>query len=240
MQLMTIETEGGAFTGYRWDAPARGPAIVLLQEIFGVNANIRGLAEQFATKGFTVLAPDMFWRLQPGTDLSYSEEDRQIAFDLYGRFDFDAGVEDVGAAVAAIRRHPSCDGRVAIIGYCLGGLLAYRTAARFDPQLAVAYYGGGIERHLDEMDEVSCPLLLHYGAVDGHIPPAAVEAVRVAATGRKNIRVEVYPDAGHAFANKSRPTMYNGLASGRADALTETYLDAMRIGRDGIRGRPLA
>jgi carboxymethylenebutenolidase len=235
MQTVTVETEGGAFAGYLWEAVGRGPAIVLLHEIFGVNANMRGLAERFAATGFTVLAPDMFWRLQPGTDLSYSEQDRQIAFDLYGRFDVDAGVQDVGAALAAIRRHSSCDGRVAVIGYCLGGLLAYRTAACFDPQLAVAYYGGGIEKHLDELNDVSCPLLLHYGDSDGHIPSAAVEAVRIAVRGHENISVEVYANAGHAFANKSRPTMYNEVASERANALTDAYLDALRLGRTAIR-----
>ncbi len=185
-----------------------GPGLVVLQEIFGVNANIRAIAERFAEEGYVAIAPDMFWRAEPGFDVGYSEADFGAAFAHYKGFDIDRGVADIGATIAALRALPECTGKVGVIGYCLGGLLTYLTAARYDVDAASAYYGGGTDQYLAEAGNVTCPIIFNFGGADGHITPDAVEAVTKAFAGRDNATVYVYPGADHAFANADRPS-YN-------------------------------
>ena len=176
--------DGGAFSGYlAVPGSGSGPGIVLLQEIFGVNANIRAVADAYAEEGYVVLAPDLFWRLEPGVALGFGEADMQKAFALYGRFDVDQGVRDIAASVAALRGMAACTGQVGAIGFCLGGLLAVLAAARAGVDCAVGYYGVGIEGVLDEAAGISVPLLLHFGATDAHVPPAAVAAITARLSG---------------------------------------------------------
>jgi carboxymethylenebutenolidase len=198
--------DGGSFKAWlATPESGSGPGLVILQEIFGVNANIRALADRFAEEGYVVLAPDLFWRQQPGTDLGYSEVDFGKAYALYQGFDIDQGVADIGAAIVALRGLPECSGKVGVIGYCLGGLLTYLTAARHDIDAASSYYGGGIDKYLGEAGRVRCPIAFHFGGADGHIPPASVEAVTKAFAGVETASVYVYPGADHAFANADRP-----------------------------------
>ena len=199
--------DGGTFKAFL-ATPERGsgPGVVVLQEIFGVNANIRALTERFAEEGYVAIAPDMFWRAQPGFDVGYSEADFGAAYALYQAFDIDKGVADIGATIAALRALPACTGKVGVIGYCLGGLLTYLTAARHDIDAASAYYGGGTDQYLAEADKIACPIIFNFGGADGHIPAAAVEAVTKAFAGRENAAVYVYPGADHAFANADRPS----------------------------------
>ncbi len=198
--------DGAGFKG--WFAvpdSGSGPGLVVLQEIFGVNANIRATADRFAEEGYVVLAPDMFWRLKPGFDVGYSQPDMEAAFALYRQFDIDQGVVDIGAAIAALRAQPECTGKVGVVGYCLGGLLTYLTAARHDIDAAVAYYGGGIDAYLAEAGQVKCPIIFQFGGADTHITPAVVQAVTQAFADRDEATVYVYPEADHAFANADRP-----------------------------------
>jgi carboxymethylenebutenolidase len=209
MQEVRIgDGEGDSFLGWLQPAAAPGPGILLLQEIFGVNAQIRSLARQFANRGFPTFAPDLFWRSRPRTDLGYSDADRAMALSLYRDFDVQAGVRDVGMAFDALKSHPSCDGRVAIVGYCLGGLLAVLAAAQHEPDAVVAYYGVGIEQHLQKFSHISCPALLHFGDEDSHVPAHALADIVSAADAMSNVRVAVYEGAGHAFANEQRDDLY--------------------------------
>jgi carboxymethylenebutenolidase len=208
MSATTIEItvpDGGAFTA-RLSLPesGEGPGLVVLQEIFGVNANIRAIADRFAEEGYVVLAPDVFWRQEPGVDLGYTEADWGHAFALYQGFDVDQGVADIGAAIAALRARPECTGKIGVIGYCLGGLLTYLTAARHDVDAAIAYYGGGIDKYLAEAGQVTCPIIFQFGGADSHIPPESVAAIAEAFAGRDNAAVYTYPGADHAFANADR------------------------------------
>ena len=131
-------------------ASGSGPGILLLQEIFGVNSSMREVADYYAEEGYVVLAPDLFWRLEPGIELGYSEADFSKAFGYYQRFDANQSIKDAADALKVLRARPECIGKVGALGFCLGGKLAYLTAARTDVDCAVSYYGVGIEADLGE------------------------------------------------------------------------------------------
>ena len=192
--------DGGQFRGYLSLPPkGKGPGIVLIQEIFGVNSHIRGVADQYASDGYTVLAPDVFWRMQPMLDIGYGPEDMQKGMGFLQKMDFAAAVKDLGATLSALRGLPECAGKVASIGYCMGGLLSYLSAANAGVDAAVCYYAGGVHTKLDEAKKIKCPILFHFGGNDGHIPATAVEAVKQTFSGRDGVRIDVYPGAGHGF-----------------------------------------
>ena len=199
--------DGGRFRGYlSVPESGGGPGIVLLQEIFGVNRHIRDVADLYAEEGYAVLAPDLFWRLEPGVELGYGDADRQRALELRRRFDVERGVDDIAAAVGFLSARPECTGQVGALGFCLGGRLAYLAAARAGVDCAVGYYGVGIEQSLDEAARIACPMALHFGAEDDHVPPEAVERIRAAFAGRGDVGVHVYPGAGHGFNCPERPS----------------------------------
>lgn len=204
---------GGRCTGFlSLPAKGTGPGVVLVQEIFGVNPVIRAAADLFAEEGYVVLAPDLFWRLQHRVELGYDLPDRDQALDLLRRFDVDSGVKDIGAAVDWLRTSPECTGKVAVIGFCLGGLVAYLAAARCKVDAAIGFYGVGIERHLDEADRITCPLLLHFGEQDTHAPPEAVQQIRAALAARPDATVMVHAGVGHAFYLPGRASYHRSAA----------------------------
>lgn len=181
-----------------------GPAVIVLPEIFGINQHIRDVADFYAEEGYVALAPDVFWRVEKDVELGYSDAERDKALELLGRFDIDQGVRDILATVAAARALPEVtgpDGRkaVGVVGFCLAGRLAYLTATRGDVDAAVGYYGGGIDKLLDEAGNVECPLTLHFGAEDRISQPEVIEKIRQTFAGRRDVEVFVYPGAGHAF-----------------------------------------
>ena len=201
---------GGGFRGYLTVPEAgRGPGLVIEQEIFGVNASLRAVADLYAEEGYVCLVPDLFWRMEPGLDLGYEGADLTRAFGLYSRFDVDRGVADIGAAIAALRARPECTGKVAAMGFCLGGKLAYLTAARHDVDAAVAFYGVGIEEALEEAGGIACPVLMHFAGEDSFVPQAAVEAVAAHFAGRPEVKIHVYPGVDHAFYNHDRAGAYH-------------------------------
>jgi carboxymethylenebutenolidase len=194
-------TDGGTFRGYlAVPTQGKGPGLILCQEIFGINAYIRDVAEYYAEEGYVVLAPDLFWRLEKDVDLSDSAADLHKAFDLYQRFDVTTGVTDITTAVRTLRARPEVVGKVGALGFCLGGLLAYLAATRAGVDVAVGYYGVGIEHHLEEARQITCPLVLHFAAADAYVPPTAVEQTKSAFADRHDVEIYVYPGVGHAFA----------------------------------------
>ena len=197
--------DGGSFKGYlaSSDAPPR-PGIVLIQEIFGVNEAMRRAADTFSGAGYNVLVPDLFWRMEPGIELGYNEADFAKARDYMGRFDVDQGIKDIGTAAETLRGQESCDGKIAALGFCLGGRLAYLSAARLDIDAAVSFYGVRIHEHLDEAGNVSCPMLLHFAELDQSVPIETVGPIRDAFTGRRDVEIHIYPGAGHGFFNRPR------------------------------------
>ena len=212
-------SDGGRFKGYLSLPPlGKGPGIVLIQEIWGVNRHIRAVADQYALDGFVVLAPDLFWRQAPRVELGYEGAERERGLQLMKASDTARVLADGRSALQALRALPACRGKVGTIGYCLGGRLAYLTAAGGGVDAAVCYYGGGIHDQLDLAAGVACPIQFHYGARDAHIPPAAVQRVREAFAGRA-AAIHVYDDADHGFNCWERGSYHPAsaaLAHGRA------------------------
>lgn len=163
-----------------------GPGLVLAQEIFGVNKTMRDVADYYAEEGYVVLVPDLFWRQEPDVQLGYTPDDWQRAFALYQGFDEALGMQDMQAAITALRQRPEVPGgKVGALGFCLGGKLAYLAACRTDADVAVGYYGVGIDAALDEADRIRCKLALHVAELDGSARPRrATASCRPCAAGR--------------------------------------------------------
>ncbi|MBL8326992.1 MAG: dienelactone hydrolase family protein [Rubrivivax sp.] len=223
MQRRWIELAPG-YAGYLALPPARrGPGLLVLQEIFGVNEHIRAVADQYALDGFVVLAPDLFWRQVPRVELGYQADDLTRGRALVQAYATDQAIADLGVAARALRdRAEVGGGKVGAVGYCMGGRMAWFAAATAGVDAAVAYYGGGIHGHLQYAATLGCPLQFHYAGHDDHIPPEAVAAVRAAAQqalGAARAEVFVYPEAHHGFNCWERGSYHApsaALAHGRA------------------------
>ncbi|SOE98783.1 Dienelactone hydrolase [Burkholderia sp. OK233] len=192
----------GEFSGYlAIPASGNGPGIVLCQEIFGVNGTMRAVADYYAEEGYVVLVPDLFWRQEPNQEIAYDAAGFDRAMQFYRNFDEANGVEDVAAAVQTLRDRPECDGQVGVLGFCLGGKLAWLAACRLDELSAVvSYYGVGIEKALDEAAGIHCRVVLHIAGNDSLCPPVAREQIIGALQGQPHIEVYVYEGVDHAFA----------------------------------------
>ena len=171
----TIITSDGGFSAYvARPKGASAPAVVVIQEIFGVNQVMRDITDGLAGQGYLAICPDLFWRIEPGIDITdQTEAEWKLAFSYYQAFDVDKGVEDIGATIAATRADPGCNGKVGAVGYCLGGLLAFLTATRTDSDASVSYYGVGIDKVVGEAEKLANPLLLHIAEKDQFVPPEA-------------------------------------------------------------------
>lgn len=219
-----IPAEGGAFKAYLSLPPTgRGPGIVLIQEIFGVNHHIRAVADQYAMDGYTVLAPDVFWREEPGVELGYGPDDFAKGMALANRASFVQCVRDLALALKSLRGLPECTGKAASIGYCMGGRLSYQLAAETDVDVAVCYYGGGIHTVLDQAPKIRAPILFHFADRDRFIPAEAVAAVKKIFAGRDNALVDVYQDVDHGFNCWDRAA-YDQTAAALARGRTLAFL----------------
>ncbi|MBV9653792.1 MAG: dienelactone hydrolase family protein [Acetobacteraceae bacterium] len=229
MPTMTIAaTDGsGSFSAYVAQ-PKKTPAgaVVVIQEIFGVNQAMRETADGIADLGFIAICPDLFWRLEPGIDITdKTEAEWQRAMALMNAFDQNKGIEDLQATVAAARSAPGATGRVATIGFCLGGRLAFMMAQRSDADLNVSYYGVGLDGLLGDLDRVRAPLVLHIAGEDKFFPAEGRARVIEAVSNRPNIAAYVYPGADHAFARVGG-VHWNGLAATIANGRTAEALAA--------------
>ncbi|WP_165184368.1 dienelactone hydrolase family protein [Caulobacter soli] len=216
-ETLTIQTPDGPFQALvvRPTTTAPVPVIVVIQEIFGVNDGIRQIAGEIAAQGYIAVCPDMFWRFEPALALSdHKPDDVEKAIGFYGRYDFDKGVSDLVATVAAARTLKGASGKVGVTGYCLGGLMTFRTLAASDADVGVAYYGGGTDNYVDEGARITQPLLMHLAGDDEYIGAAAQAKIHAALDGNPHIEIHTYPGRNHAFA---RP---NGDAYDAADATT--------------------
>jgi carboxymethylenebutenolidase len=197
-----LKTADGRFGGYLASpASGRGPGVLVIQEIFGVNKVMRDVADDLAATGYFALVPDLFWRLEPGVQLSdKTKPEWDKALDLMNRFNPDTGTDDIQTGIAYLRSLPGCTGKVGAVGYCLGGLLAYLTATRSDADASVAYYGVNIQEHLREAKNIKKPFMLHMGGKDQFVPPPAQAKVMDGLKDRPLVTLHFYPQMDHAFA----------------------------------------
>ena len=197
----------GAHVAYPDKTPAG--AIIAIMEIWGVNDTMREHAQEFAEAGWITLVPDLFWRLEPGVELSDGNRDHWAkAIDLYYDFDYELGVQDMEDTASYLRSIEGGNGKVGTVGYCLGGKMGYLMCCRSDIDCAVAYYGTQIHEYLDEGKNVSCPIIFHMGEHDDTFSVEDRNKIHGALIGKENVSIHMY-DAGHAFCNSDRPDAHN-------------------------------
>ena len=227
MASITIQASdgSGSFSAYLAE-PKTKPAgvVVLIQEIFGVNQAMRDIAAWVADLRFIAICPDLFWRIEPGIDITdKTDAEWKRAFELFTKFDQAKGIDDLKATVAAARKLPGSNGRVGTMGYCLGGRLAFMMAVQSDADVNISYYGVGLDNLLGDLGRVKKPLIVHIADKDEFFPPEGRAKVVEAVKGHKQIAAYVFPDADHAFARVAG-THWDGrsaaIANGRsAEAL---------------------
>ena len=206
MAETSIKAPDGTFSAYvaapKKLAPGKkAPGILVIQEIFGVNQVMRDISDGFAAQGYIALCPDLFWRQQPGIQITdKTEAEWKRAFELYQGFNESKGVQDLIASLDHLRKLPNCSGKAGSVGYCLGGKLAYLMATRSDADANVGYYGVGIENALNEASAITKPLLLHIAAEDQFVPKEAQGKIKDALSRISAVTIHVYAGCDHAFA----------------------------------------
>lgn len=219
-----------AHSGGRFDAytvlpeGGTGPGIVVLQEVFGAGPYIRRAAERLAEIGYVALAPDLYWRLEPNKTFEHTDEGTKGAMAFGERLDFGLAVNDAKAALGHVRSLPEVGQTAGVLGFCLGGSLAFMVGAQSDPDSVVAYYGSAIAGALDQADLITCPVLFHFGGSDPFIPPEDIDRVKAVVDGRAGMELHIQPDAGHAFDNHESPMFHNPAAAQAAWPITESFL----------------
>ena len=220
----TITTEDGSFTAYvARPSHSPAPAVVVIQEIFGVNQVMRHITDALAGQGYLAICPDLFWRIEPGIDITdHSEAEWKRAFELFNAFDVEAGVGDIAATLGHIRKDAGCNGKVGAVGYCLGGQLAFLTATRTDADASVSYYGVGLENRVAEAEKLTHPLLMHIAEADEFTPKAAQAVILAALKDHPQVEIYTYPGCNHAFAREGG-AHYNPDAARHANGRTLTF-----------------
>jgi carboxymethylenebutenolidase len=214
----------GAFDAYL-ARPAGTPkaAILVIQEIFGVNAGIRRKVDDWAAKGYVAAAPDLFWRFAPGFHVDPDVPEQMAhAFEIRTQFDPAKGIEDVEATIRTLRALLPTGGKVGAVGYCMGGRVAYLTATRTDIDASVGYYGAGIDAALNEAHAIARPLLLHFAGNDHFIPEDARAKIGEALGPNPHVTIHTYPGVDHGFATTSGKRRDDATAE-LADARTEAF-----------------
>jgi carboxymethylenebutenolidase len=223
-KMITVKGKDGEFGAYLASPKSgKGPGIVVIQEIFGINDFVKEIADHYAEKGYFTLAPDLFWRLEPGVVLTdKTQEHWQKAFSLMQAFDIDKGIEDIQATITHLRKVPGVTGKIGAVGYCLGGRLAYLTAARTDSDASVGYYPVYLPMHLGEAGRIKKPLMLHVAEADQFVPPEAQKQAADALKDNRNVTIYSYPGMDHAFA-RTGGQHYDKANADLANTRTENF-----------------
>lgn len=202
MPDITIAAGGVSFSAYvAKPSKLPAPGLVVAQEIFGVNEVMRQTCDWLAGAGFLAVCPDLFWRIEPGIQITdKTEAEWKRAFELFGLFDVDRGIDDMKSTLAELRQSKDCTGKAGSIGYCLGGKVSYLMAARSDADACVAYYGVGLDELLGEARSIEKPLMLHIAEKDRFVPPEAQAKVKDALAKHPQVTIHSYVGQDHAFA----------------------------------------
>jgi carboxymethylenebutenolidase len=227
MSKARIDVLDGAFNAYVALPPGDGPApaIVVILEIRGVNANLRAICDEYAARGYIAVAPDLLWRFQP--DLDYDPDSPagwDLAMKIHAVFDEAKAMDDLYATLDWVRGHSRSNGIAGTLGYCLGGKLAYLMATRSSADASVGYYGVGIEKSLDEAAHITHPVMLHIAGEDRFVPPEGQQQIVRRLATIPDAEAHIYPGADHAFARKDG-VRYLPEAAALADARTVAFLD---------------
>lgn len=226
-EFIHIPTHNGSFAAYLAqpsNSEGRFPVIVVIQEIFGVNVDIRETCDELAAQGYGALCPDLFWRMEPRVELSSSNEaEWRQALALYQAFDIDQGVEDISTTLSLARQLPGASGKVGLIGFCMGGLMTFLTAVRKGADAAVAYYGGGTERYVGEDLKLYTPLMMHLAEQDEFMGKLAQTSIRNKLVSHPLVKICNYPGCQHAFARHGG-AHFDPVAARLARARTAKFL----------------
>lgn len=226
-RMIHVAGRDGTFKAYLAPAATMQPApcVLVCQEIFGINKEMWRICENLAQMGYAAICPDLFWRLEPGIELDpTNEQEFKRALDLMGRFDIDAGLADIQDTITHARGLPETTGKVGVLGYCLGGLLAYLAACRTDADCAVSYYGVNIDRYAEEARGITVPLLMHMAEEDEFVDKAQQGRIRDALAKHPKVDLHSYAGVGHAFARQTDTGHYNAQAARAANQRTELFL----------------
>jgi len=206
-------------------AAGSGPGLVVLQEIFGITDYLKQRARDLAALGYVALVPELYWRLGPAvTTDETTEAGLQAAFGYFSRLDMAQAVNDAVAALESVRGMPETAGRAGVLGFCLGGRLAFEVGVRSNPDVVVSYYGSGIADRLDDASAVACPIIFQFGGADAFLPPEQAQRIQQAFAAHPDAEVHMHPGANHAFDNFRAPMFYTPTASANAWPQTTAFL----------------
>jgi len=220
----SVTVPDGTFDLHVWSPAEPAPGVLVLQEIFGVGDYIEAVCARLAEAGYVAAAPDLYWRTAPGFRAVHDEAGLQASFEQVGRLDVPQAIVDSVAALEALSNLSDVAGRPGVLGFCLGGTLAWGVAAQGDPSCCVSYYGSGVPDMLGLVDQVRCPVLFHFGDDDPYIPGERIEAVNEAVGAHRNLALNV-ERAGHAFDNHAAPMFSVPAAAAAAWAKTLAFLE---------------
>ncbi|GLZ33178.1 carboxymethylenebutenolidase [Lentzea sp. NBRC 105346] len=203
-----------------WQPPAgTGPGIVLIQEIFGLDDYLRSVAADLAALGYVVGVPELFHRFSPGWCSGHDQAGVQASMEVAGKLDFEQAVADVIEAVGRLGTE-----RTGLLGFCLGGSLAFAAAAQSSPDTVVSFYGSAVPGSVGLLSQITCPIQFHFGGQDPYITRDQVQIVEDAVAEHDNAEIHVQEDAGHAFHNHVAPMFHQPAAAARAWDLTTAFL----------------
>lgn len=205
MQVKINTHDGGIMGGYMARPQSEpAPGLIIIQEIFGVNNAMRVACDDFTDEGYLTLAPDLFWRLEPGIELPYTDNGRQTAFAHWQAFNQEAGVSDLISACEFLKQHEGCSGKIALVGFCLGGQMGMLAASQHQVDAVISFYGVRPLEYMDLFRTLNCPLQFHAGDNDQHVPVDVVKQIQAAAEEKADADIFVYQGAAHGFFNKAR------------------------------------
>ncbi|MFN3826356.1 MAG: dienelactone hydrolase family protein [Micavibrio sp.] len=233
MTMQTIPTRNGetfqAYIALPDKLPA--PCVILIQEIFGVNSEMRAKCDDLAARGYIAVCPDLFWRMEPGVQLTdKTEAEWARAFDFFNRFDIDLGIEDLRATAHFCKGYAHGNGHVGAIGYCLGGKLAYLMAARTNIDCAIGYYGVGLDGLLGESANIKNPLMLHIAEEDKFVSKEAQKLIKDKLATNNSVTIHSYANVDHAFA-RGQGQHYDEQAATLANQRSYKFLNTNLLNR---------
>ena len=189
--------DGEEFDGYltKQDIDHPLPGIIIITAIFGIDEDMIELSDAWASDGFIVSAPDIFWRVLPGPTA-----DHAVGRDRMGKFDLEQGIKDIEDVIADLKKRPECNGKLGMLGFCFGGRYVHLSAARLGIDAGAAFHGTAIGKNLEETNNITCPMSLHFGDNDPVVPMEEVNAIKAAYAGKPNVEILIYEGAGHSFS----------------------------------------